>query len=158
MEDMATTVMASGTFDILHMGHVHYLKEAKKLGDHLTVVVASDNTVRKLKHQPINPQHIRVQLISELKAVDTALLGSDTQDIYTILKDIKPDIIALGYDQIHQEETLTTELEKRGYPDIKIVRLSEYQAGNDLDGTRRIIQKIIAAHDFQKKMEQIEGH
>lgn len=155
---MATKVMASGTFDILHMGHVHYLKEAKKLGDHLTVIVATDNTVRKLKHQPINPEHIRVQLISELKAVDKALLGSDTEDIYSILDDIKPDIIALGYDQIHQEETLKSELKSRGHDNIAIQRLGEYQAGNDLDGTRRIIQKIIAAHDFQKKMEQIEGH
>ena len=56
-------VMATGTFDLLHMGHIFYLKEAKKLGDTLVVVVATDATVRKLKHDPITPQEIRVSLI-----------------------------------------------------------------------------------------------
>ena len=63
-------VMATGTFDLLHLGHIYYLKEAKKLGDTLTVVVATDSTVRKLKHEPVNQEKIRVNLIKELKVVD----------------------------------------------------------------------------------------
>jgi FAD synthetase len=148
-------VMATGTFDLLHMGHIYYLKEAKKLGDKLVVVVAKDSTVRKLKHEPVNPEEIRLDLIKEVKVVDEAYLGYE-DDMYSIVEEIKPDIIALGFDQIHDENTIKSELEKRKL-NTKIIRLSEYKCGSDLDGTRRIIQKIIAAYEFQKKMERIEG-
>jgi len=147
--------MATGTFDLLHMGHIYYLKEAKKLGDTLSVVVARDSTVRKLKHEPVNPEEIRLDLIKEVKVVDEAYLGYE-DDMYAIVEEIKPDIIALGYDQIHDEDTIKNELKKRKLT-AKIVRLSEYKCGSDLDGTRRIIQKIISAYEFQKKMERIEG-
>ncbi|HWR27499.1 MAG TPA: adenylyltransferase/cytidyltransferase family protein [Candidatus Thermoplasmatota archaeon] len=148
-------VMATGTFDLLHMGHIYYLKEAKKLGDRLVVVVATDATVRKLKHDPITPQEIRVNLIKELKVVDEAYLGHE-QDMYAIVEEIKPDIIALGFDQIHDAKTIQNELKKRKL-NIKVVRLSKYQGESDLEGTRRIIQKVIEAHEFQKKMQRIEG-
>jgi len=147
--------MATGTFDLLHMGHIYYLREAKKLGDTLAVVVATDATVRKLKHDPITPQEIRVSLIKELKMVDEAYLGHE-DDMYSIVEEIKPDIIALGFDQIHNENTIKEELKKRKL-NVQVVRLSKYQGGSDLEGTRRIIQKVIAAHEFQKKMQQIEG-
>jgi FAD synthetase len=148
-------VMATGTFDLLHMGHIYYLREAKKLGDTLAVVVATDATVRKLKHDPITPQEIRVNLIKELKMVDEAYLGHE-DDMYSIVEEIKPDIIALGFDQIHNETTIKNELKKRKL-NVQVVRLTKYQGENDLEGTRRIIQKVIAAHEFQKKMQQIEG-
>ena len=147
-------IMATGTFDILHMGHIHYLKEAKKLGDTLAVVVATDSTVRRLKHEPINPQEIRLNLIKELKMVDEAHIGYE-DDIYEIVKEIKPDIIALGFDQIHNENEIKIQLKKRKI-NTKIVRLPEFKGGNDLEGTRRIISKIIAAYEFQKDMEKIE--
>jgi len=147
--------MATGTFDLLHMGHIYYLKEAKKLGDTLVVVVATDSTVRKLKHEPITPQEIRLSLIKELKIVDEAYLGHE-DDIYAIVEEIKPDIIALGYDQIHDETAIQNELKKRKLQ-AKIVRLPKYEGGSDLEGTRRIIQKVVAAHEFQKKMQRIEG-
>jgi FAD synthetase len=148
------TVMATGTFDLLHMGHIYYLKEAKKLGDKLVVVVARDSTVRKLKHEPVNPEGIRLDLIKEVKVVDEAYLGYE-DDMYAIVEEIKPDIIALGYDQIHDENKINNELEKRKIG-ANVVRLSEYVCGSDLDGTRRIIQKIISAYEFQKQMERLE--
>jgi FAD synthetase len=148
-------VMATGTFDLLHMGHIFYLREAKKLGDTLIVVVATDATVRKLKHDPITPQEIRVNLIKELKMVDEAYLGHE-DDMYRIVEEIKPDIIALGFDQIHNDSTIKNELKKRKL-NVKVVRLSKYEGESDLEGTRRIIQKVIAAHEFQKKMQRIEG-
>jgi FAD synthetase len=148
-------VMATGTFDLLHMGHIYYLKEAKKLGDILVVVVATDATVRKLKHDPITPQEIRVNLIKELKVVDEAYLGHE-KDIYAIVEEIKPDIIALGFDQVHDADAIKAELKKRKL-NVQVVRLSKYQGESDLEGTRRIIQKVIAAHEFQKKMQRIEG-
>ena len=147
-------VMATGTFDILHMGHIYYLKEAKKLGDTLAVVIATDSTVRKLKHEPINPQEIRLNIIKELKIVDEAYIGYE-DDIYEIVKEIKPDIIALGFDQIHNENEIKNQLKKRKI-NAKIVRLHEFKGGSDLEGTRRIISKIIAAYEFQKDMEKIE--
>jgi len=148
-------VMATGAFDLLHMGHIYYLREAKKLGDTLVVVVATDSTVQKLKHDPITPQESRVNLIKELKMVDEVYLGYD-DDMYTIVQEIKPDIIALGFNQIHDDATIKKELKKRKL-NVKLVRLSKYEGGSDLDGTRRIIQKVIAAHEFQKKMQCIEG-
>ena len=147
-------VMATGTFDLLHMGHIYFLKEAKKLGDTLAVVIATDSTVRKLKHEPINPQDIRLKLIKELKIVDEAYIGHE-DDIYKIVKEIKPDIIALGFDQIHNENEIKNQLKKREIK-TKIVRLSEFKGGSDLEGTRRIISKIISAYEFQKDMEKIE--
>ena len=147
-------VMATGTFDILHLGHIYFLKEAKKLGDTLAVVVATDSTVRKLKHEPVNSQDIRLSIIKELKIVDEAYIGYEN-DIYEIVKEIKPDIIALGFDQLHDENEIKTQLEKRKI-NSKIVRLNEFKGGSDLEGTRKIISKIIAAYEFQKNMEKIE--
>ncbi len=147
-------VMATGTFDLLHLGHIYYLKEAKKLGDRLVVVVSTDLTVRRLKHEPINSEQIRLDLIKELKIVDEAYIGHE-EDIYEIVKEIKPDIIALGFDQYHNEKTIRTELKKRKI-NAKVVRLSEFKGGSDLEGTRKIINKIISAYEFQKSMERIE--
>ncbi|HDD36875.1 MAG TPA: FAD synthase [Archaeoglobus veneficus] len=148
-------VMATGTFDLLHMGHIYYLRESKKLGDKLIVVVATDSTVRRLKHEPVNPEQTRLNLVKELRIVDDAYLGHE-DDMYKIVEEIKPDIIALGFDQIHDENKIKSELKKRGLK-AKVVRLSEFKGGSDLEGTRRIINKIISAYEFQKKMEQIEG-
>jgi FAD synthetase len=147
-------VMATGTFDLLHMGHIYFLKEAKKLGDELIVVVATDSTVRKLKHEPVTPENTRLNLIKELKIVDEAYLGLE-DDMYKIVEKIKPDIIALGYDQIHDETKIKEELKKRGL-NVKVERLSESKEGSDLKGTRKIISKIISAYEIQKSIERIE--
>jgi len=147
-------VMATGTFDLLHMGHIYFLKEAKKLGDELVVIVACDSTVRKMKHEPITPEKMRLNLIKELKIVDNAFLG-EKDDIYKIVEKIKPDVIALGYDQIHDEKIIRQNLKKINV-NAKIVRLTKYKNIEDLNGTRKIINKIISAYEFQKKIEKIE--
>jgi FAD synthetase len=148
-------VMATGTFDLLHMGHIYYLKEAKKLGDILVTVVARDSTVRRLKHEPVTPENMRLSIVKELRVVDYALLGNEN-DMYETVKIVKPDIIALGYDQIHDEKQIRIELNKRNIK-AKIVRLPKYNGISDLNGTRKIIGKIISAYEFQKSMEKIEG-
>lgn len=137
-----TRVMASGVFDILHTGHVHYLSEAKKLGDELVVVVATDSTVRRNKHEPITPELMRLELVQSLKPVDYAVLGREG-DMYSVVMEIRPDIIALGYDQTFDELTLERELGKRGAK-VKVVRLGHYV--DDLNGTRKIIKRIIEWH------------
>ena len=146
-------VMASGVFDLLHPGHLYYLKEAKKLGDELVVVVATDNTVRKRKHEPITPQDMRLEMVEALKPVDMAVLGHE-DDMFRTVEELKPDIIALGYDQDFDEEKLRASLKERGM-DIEVVRIGPLSA--DLNATRKLIQKIIDWYEFQKRMESIEG-
>lgn len=146
-------VMATGVFDLLHLGHLFFLQEAKKLGDELIVVVATDKTAKKLKHIPITPQDMRVKMVGELKPVDKAVLGYE-DDRYKIVKELKPDIIALGYDQRHDEEQIKNDLERMGM-DIKVVRLRPLEY--DLNGTRKVIRKVIDWYIFQTRMKEIEG-
>ncbi|AGB04209.1 cytidyltransferase-related enzyme [Aciduliprofundum sp. MAR08-339] len=137
-------VMASGVFDILHPGHVLFLQEAKKLGDELVVVVARDSTAKKFKHKPIMPEEVRRFLVESLKPVDRAVLGHE-DDMYKTVEEIKPDIIVLGYDQKFSEEEIEEECWKRGL-DVKVVRLKKY-GDSDLNGTRKIIYKIVERSD-----------
>ncbi len=137
-------VMASGVFDILHPGHVLFLQEAKKLGDELVVVVARDSTAKKFKHKPIMPEEVRRFLVESLKPVDRAVLGHE-YDMYKTVEEIKPDIIVLGYDQKFSEEEIEEECRKRGL-DVKVVRLKKY-GDSDLNGTRKIIYKIVERSD-----------
>ncbi len=130
-------VMATGVFDLLHIGHLHYLKEAKKLGDELVVVIATDETVRKRKHNPVIPQEMRRELVEALKPVDKAVIGH-TDDPLKIVEEMKPDIIALGYDQ--NAEGLEKKLKERGI-DARVVRCTKY-SDYDLNGTRKIIKRI----------------
>ncbi len=148
-----TRVMATGVFDILHSGHLHYLEEAKSLGDELYVVVATDATVRKRKHEPITPERMRVELVQALKPVDKALLGTEG-DMFETVRKIDPDIIALGYDQTFDEHKLEEELRKRGLK-ARVIRLSKYE--DDLNGTRKIIQKVVDWHTMRKELERKEG-
>src|SRR5438067_6187619 len=108
---MAKRVMAAGVFDLLHLGHVHYLSEAKKAGDELVVVVATDVMVAKRKHQPILPQEQRLAMVAALKPVDIAILGSPVDQFQTVSA-VQPDVIALGYDDYHQADQLRAELAK----------------------------------------------
>ncbi|MGI5964589.1 MAG: adenylyltransferase/cytidyltransferase family protein [Candidatus Methanomethylophilaceae archaeon] len=134
-----TVVMASGVFDIIHTGHIHYLEQAKSLGDKLVVVVACDNTVRRKKHEPVTPEDMRVRIVGALKPVDRAVLGKDG-NIFDTVKEINPDIIVLGFDQSFKEEELDRQLKENGFDGIKIIRATKY--GEDLAATRRIIRKI----------------
>ncbi|MCX6776204.1 MAG: FAD synthase [Candidatus Micrarchaeota archaeon] len=115
-------VMAFGCFDILHMGHYTYLKNAKKLGDKLIVIVARDSTIRKFKkRESVLDEESRRKLVESLKFVDSAILGS-TGDKYRIIKKIKPDVIALGYDQKQDEDILKKKLKEMGVK-TKVVRI-----------------------------------
>ncbi len=133
-------VMATGVFDILHPGHVLFLREAKKLGDELVVVVARDSTVERLKHKPIMNEEIRRFMVDSLKPVDRAVLGHK-DDMYKTVEDVRPDIIVLGYDQKFDEKEIEEECRKRGIK-VKVVRLKKY-GDSDLNGTRKIIFKIV---------------
>jgi FAD synthetase len=132
-------VMATGVFDLLHPGHVYFLREAKSLGDELVVVVARDQTARRLKHEPYVPEHIRREMVESLKPVDRAILGSST-DIYQTVVDVRPDIIALGHDQLWNEREVEAECARRGVP-AKVVRLKALP--HDDLATRKIVKRIL---------------
>ncbi|MBU4453821.1 MAG: adenylyltransferase/cytidyltransferase family protein, partial [Euryarchaeota archaeon] len=95
-------VLATGTFDILHPGHLRYLSEAKALGDELYVIVARDSMV-KHKPKPIVPEAQRLAMVQGLGVVDKAMLGSEV-DIFEPLREIMPDIIAIGKNQHFDEK------------------------------------------------------
>ena len=132
-------VMATGVFDLLHPGHVFFLAEARKLGDELVVVVARDQTARRLKREPYVPEHVRREMVEALKPVDRAVLGSTT-DIYQTVIDLQPDIIALGYNQVWNESEVEHECARRGVP-AKVVRIGPLP--HDELATRKIVDRIL---------------
>lgn len=122
-----TKVMAFGTFDILHPGHLFYLSQAKKLGNKLVVIVARGGNVRKFKgRKAVNDEMHRLQLVRALKVVDEAYLG-EQKDIYLSVKKHRPNIIALGYDQGPKDKILKKELEKHGIK-VRVKRIKAFKA------------------------------
>ena len=121
-----TTVMIFGSFDILHPGHIHFLKRAKTLGDKLVVVVALDATIEAVKgNVPKYNERERVEHIRDLKIADKVMMGYEA-DKYEVIEEINPDVIALGYDQDGFADKLKEEMEKRKM-NPKIVRLDAYK-------------------------------
>ena len=135
-------VMAVGVFDLLHAGHLHYLEQAKSLGNHLTVVVAHDDTVRIRKHEPVTNHDLRKRMVEGLKPVDEAIIGNSPDvSIFEILPVVDPDIIALGYDQEHAEDSIRIKLQELGYDKITVTRVEGLS--DDLDGSTKIIARIL---------------
>ena len=97
-------VLAGGVFDIIHPGHISTLNAAKALGDVLVVVVATDNTAVKMKKKkPLHSQEQRKELVNSLTMVDLCVIGQE-DDMFKTVNHVKPQTIALGYDQVHQEK------------------------------------------------------
>lgn len=135
-------VMAVGIFDLLHAGHLHYVEQAKSLGDELIVIIAHDETVRKQKHEPVTGQELRRRMVEGLKPVDTAMIGNPPGvPIFDILEQVEPDVIALGYDQKHSVDAIRVGLEQHGYGHVEVTRVEGLS--DDLDGTRKIIARIL---------------
>jgi len=138
-------VLAAGKFDILHLGHISYLEQARELaGDtgELVVVIALDRTiVRERGAPPVFPQEQRRKIVESLKFVDRALIGLDTSDHTLIVSEVKPDIIALGYDQYTDVSSLEEHFTKKGLK-TKIVRLEKRDA-DGLCSSTLIRERII---------------
>ena len=125
---MKTKVLTAGTFDILHTGHIEYFKAAKALaeGSDLIIIVATDkNSIKIKKKTPINNQDIRLKRVKELNIADSVILGTESNPINSVLK-TKPDIIALGYDQWPNEDSLQSELKQKGL-NVKIIRMPKFR-------------------------------
>jgi len=115
-------VLAGGVFDIIHPGHINTLNDAKKLGDVLVVVVATDKTAIKMKRRkPLHNAKLRQELVSSLTMVDLCIVG-DEEDIFKTVDLVKPQIIVLGYDQAHQEKFITDGCKKINL-DVRVARL-----------------------------------
>ncbi|MEM2107875.1 MAG: adenylyltransferase/cytidyltransferase family protein [Candidatus Bathyarchaeia archaeon] len=138
-------VLASGVFDLLHLGHVRFLEEAKKAGGsdtELIVIIARDSTVEKSKgRKPVMPENQRRALVESLKVVDEAVLGFEEFDVGDVIKRIKPDVIALGYDQLDMEKLVRDYINKHNL-DIEVVRIGKFEE-DALDSSSKIRQRII---------------
>jgi FAD synthetase len=136
-------VVAQGTFDILHPGHVHYLREASSMGEELhTIVARSENVTHK--SGPVIPDKQRVEMVSSLKPVDEARLGHP-DDIFVPIEDIDPAVIVLGHDQHHDADAIQQELDARGI-DCEVTRASKHdpEYDDELLSSRGIIERIVA--------------
>jgi FAD synthetase len=116
-------VLVGGTFNIIHPGHEFFLKKSKSLGDFLVVVIAHDKTVLKNKGRLIFSAKQRKQLVEGLRYVDKVVIGHES-DFFRVVKQERPDIICLGYDQKMDEEKLKTKLKNMGL-DCKVVRIKK---------------------------------
>ncbi|RUM34717.1 MAG: FAD synthase [Archaeoglobus sp.] len=143
-------VIATGTFDIVHPGHITFLREAKKLGDELIVIVAREKNVRH-KPKPIIPEEQRRKVVEGIKYVDRAILG-DENDMFRPILELKPDIIALGYDQHFDEGWLQKELEKRGIK-AKVVRI-KVKEDCEFCSSKKIIKRV--AELAKRRVEEFE--
>jgi len=138
-------VLASGVFDLLHLGHVKYLEEAKRAGGRdaeLIVIVARDSTVEKRKRKkPVMSESQRRALVESLKVVDEAVLGYEVFSIEKVIQKIRPDVIAVGYDQEGIDQTIRNYVRRKGL-DIKVAKIGKFSE-DELDSSSKIKRKII---------------
>lgn len=127
------TVMVFGTFDILHLGHIHLFREAREYGDRLVVVVGRDNNVEEIKNtKTFNNENERKEFLENIKLVDDVMLG-DKFDPYKVIESVKPDVIALGYDQKVFVDKLEEKITEFGL-NTRIVRIPPYREENFKSG------------------------
>lgn len=116
-------VVCAGTFDHFHCGHRSYLNQAKKLGDELIVIVARDETVNRIKgFFPTDDETTRLSKVENTGIPEKVMLGNADADLFRIIEELKPDIIALGYDQRVSDNAI---MER--FPLCKVVRLESFQ-------------------------------
>ncbi len=130
-------VFTNGCYDILHIGHIKFLKKAKKYGDVLLVALNSDSSVKKIKGEkrPIIPQRERAEILSALEFVDLLTVFYEP-DPYNIIKDIKPDVLVKGGDWPLDKIIGSDIVKKEG----GIVKNIKYIKGNS---TTEIINKVL---------------
>ena len=141
MSDESTTAIAQGTFDILHPGHLHYLREAAAMGEVLHVIIARRENVTH-KQPPVLSDRQRRDMVAALDPVDSALLG-DREDIFVPIERIDPDVIVLGHDQHHDEAAIEGALAERGI-DCAVERASgrEPEFDGEVLSTGQLIERI----------------
>jgi FAD synthetase len=138
------TVLATGVFDILHLGHVRFLEESKKVGGpeaKLVVVIARDQTVIHRKGKaPVLPEEQRRRIVSSLKPVDQAVLGHENLDFLGVLREYAPDIVAFGHDQGDIKEAVEKIIKKERLP-IRVVQIRRY-GSRGLDSSTKVKKQV----------------
>jgi len=137
-----TRVVAQGTFDLLHPGHVHYLEDAAARGDELHAIVARRANVTH-KPEPILCARQRRDMVAALDAVDEAHLG-DPEDVFVPIERLDPDVIVLGYDQHHDEAGIAEALAARDI-DCRVERASgrEPRYDEELLSSGDIVERVL---------------
>ncbi|MFB6185316.1 MAG: adenylyltransferase/cytidyltransferase family protein [Halobacteriaceae archaeon] len=137
-----TVVVAQGTFDIIHPGHIHYLRESAEMGDQLIVIIARKENITH-KDPPVLPNKQRRDVVANLEMVDQARIGHP-EDIFIPIEDIQPDIIVLGHDQHHDADEIETALLDRGV-EVTVTRASKREPAYEAEllSTNAIIDRII---------------
>lgn len=122
--DALKVVLVGGVFDLIHPGHIHTLKVAKTEGDVLVVVVATQSTAQKIKkdRKIYHDEGLRKELVASLNFVDLVLIGREGT-LYDTVEYVKPNVIALGYDQAHREKDIAENCKKRNL-NVHVIRLS----------------------------------
>jgi cytidyltransferase-like protein len=127
--DALRVVLVGGVFDLIHPGHIHTLKAAKSHGDVLVVVVARTSTAMKINkdRRIYHNENMRRELVSSLSFVDLAIIGKEGT-LYDTVEYVKPDIIALGYDQAHSEKDVAYNCQIRNL-NVRVIRLNTPMPG-----------------------------
>ena len=137
-------MLATGVFDLLHIGHVKFLEASKRKGGRrarLFVVVASDRTVfARKKRKPILPEDQRRELVGSLRAVDKAILGRERLDMVGILKRFRPDIVCVGYDQQEIKAAVIKTIKHEGL-DIAVVQIPKFGPAS-LNSSTKVKQRV----------------
>jgi FAD synthetase len=138
-------VLASGTFDLIHLGHVKYLEEAKKAGgknSELIVIVARDSTVEKRKgKRTVMPEDQRRALVESLKVVDEAILGFEGFSIDKVIEKINPDVVAVGHDQEGIEREVRKAIEEKKF-NVQVAKIGRF-GKKELNSSSKIMRKIV---------------
>lgn len=146
------TVMATGVFDLLHPGHLAFLRQAKALGDRLVVVVTNDTVAQRSKGETLFSASERAELIKAIGFVDEVIIPTETEPsrYYLTVAAIQPAIIALGYDQRFDEQQLATDLAQHGL-NCQIVRLK--QADFATWSSTQLKKRILTITDQRRSYE-----
>ncbi|BCU68427.1 cytidyltransferase [Sulfolobales archaeon HS-7] len=148
--NVSKKVFVGGTFDIIHPGHIEFLREASKYG-RVYVAVARDANVQKFKKRhPINTEQERLQVIASIRYVHEAFLG-DKNDIFKSVEMVKPDVIVLGPDQSIDEEKLSVRLKESGIH-AQIVRVPERFDKWKHSSTTSIINDILSRYRLNNQV------
>jgi FAD synthetase len=138
------TVLATGVFDLLHLGHLRFLEESKRRGGRgarLVVVVARDRTVSKRKGKlPVMPEGQRRILVGALRVVDRAILGREEIDLLGILEEVNPDIVCVGYDQIQIQRAVADLIRRERLP-IRVSRIRRF-GPRGFDSSSKIRERV----------------
>lgn len=116
------TVAIFGVFDGIHEGHMSFIKEAKKQGNHLVAIVARGEVVKKLKGKlPKYTEVERIKSLLEVGDIDLVLLGDPEIETYNTLKEVNPQVVYLGYDQKDLLNNINKVMKKGNFPKMEIL-------------------------------------